>query len=56
MVKSCENSEDIIFASHYQYTNDYPSIIYTSSFYLWLGYLKHCIDNIDITISAELDT
>lgn len=31
-----------------------PLILYTSSYYVWLGYLKHCIGNIDAAISAEL--
>jgi hypothetical protein len=50
----CGNSDDIILASSYQYPNRPPVTIYTRSIYLWLGYLKHCIGNIDNAIHAEL--
>jgi hypothetical protein len=52
--KCCNYSEDILFASGYQKTPKFPATIYTRSFYLWLGYLKHCIDDIDMAINAEL--
>jgi hypothetical protein len=31
-----------------------PMTIYTNSYYVWLGYLKHCIGDIETAISAEL--
>lgn len=31
-----------------------PMTIYTNSYYVWLGYLRHCIGDIDTAISAEL--
>ncbi|MCC2626350.1 MAG: hypothetical protein K0R14_2223 [Burkholderiales bacterium] len=34
--------------------NDLTMTIYTNSYYVWLGYLKHCIGDIDTAISAEL--
>ena len=49
------NSKGAFFASHYQDTEKAPTTIYTRSFYIWLGYLKHCIGNIDTAISAELE-
>ncbi|MCC2624525.1 MAG: hypothetical protein K0R14_398 [Burkholderiales bacterium] len=52
--KCCNNSEDILFTSGYQYIVKSPATIYTRSYYLWLGYLKHCIDDIDTAINAEL--
>jgi hypothetical protein len=53
MDKHCRKTENIIFASSYQHPDRPPVTIYTKSFYLWLGYLKHCIDNIDDAINAE---
>jgi|SRR6185437_3161101 len=54
IAKTCSNSEIIIFASKYQHSDRYPATIYTKSFYVWLGYLKHCIGDIDTALSAEL--
>jgi|SRR6185437_11793270 len=48
------NIEDEIFASGYQHENTHPATIYTRNYYLWLGYLKHCIGDIDTAIKAEL--
>ncbi len=31
-----------------------PATIYTRNFYIWLGYLKHCIGDIDTAINAKL--
>ncbi|MCC2625021.1 MAG: hypothetical protein K0R14_894 [Burkholderiales bacterium] len=54
ITKSDGGSENILFASGYQYIDKPPITIYTRSLYLWLGYLKHCINNIDDAINAEL--
>ncbi|MCC2624243.1 MAG: hypothetical protein K0R14_116 [Burkholderiales bacterium] len=51
ITKQCGKTEDIIFASSFQHPDKPPVTIYTRSFYLWLGYLKHCIGNIDDAIS-----
>ena len=34
----------------------HPLSVYTTSFYVWLGYLKHCIGDIDTAIKVELVT
>jgi hypothetical protein len=52
--KTCNSSENTIFASHY-HTDNYPAIIYTRSFFVWIGYLKHSLGNIDTALSAELN-
>lgn len=47
--KLYSKTENVIYLA-----NRKPLIIYTSSRYVWLGYLKHCIGNIDAAIKAEL--
>jgi|GEM_PF-1375191 len=46
--------EDEIFASGYQHISRHPITIYTRNFYIWLGYLKHCIGDIETAINTEL--